>query len=217
MISVTQPIIAKWLGHFNMDIHGAGDSSSNRENVKLLALRPGQVSERLSQMHVKSLDEMKYLPWVRYQDAFFKKRHRNWVIALLFFNVVAATVLTSLDMPLVPLVLLLTVLGALVALKEWLFYEHHGYCLHENDVYIWEGGLIQSWTWVPLKEVDHINAVQSQYFKDNSLADVYLKTSNGVVNLRAVPNFEVAHIYQKVLDCSMQSLHSKSNQRRVYA
>jgi membrane protein YdbS with pleckstrin-like domain len=81
----------------------------------------------------------------------------------------------------------------------WAYRRWHGYLVQDQVLYLWEGGLGQSWQVLPLWQIQKVQLVQSLFFRKQQLVQVQLSTANGTVTLAAIPNHQAQELYLMVL------------------
>ena len=81
----------------------------------------------------------------------------------------------------------------------WAYRRWHGFCVQDQVLYLWHGGLGQFWQVLPLRQVQKVQLVQSWFFRQNQLVQVKFSTANGSVTLAAIPNQQAQELYAQVL------------------
>lgn len=199
MLTVSQPWLARFLGHFSLIFHGFTNSQEQKSKFALLGQTDDDINQQLQAQQLLALSDIQKLPLQRYVPAYFRRllMLRGIIILLLSMLVVVLwqSEVIALDTGAVVLfAAALWLLGDLWAYRRW-----HGFCVQEQVLYLWHGGLGQFWQIVPLQQVQKVQLVQSLFFHRQQLVQVKFSTANGSVTLAAIPNQQAQELYAQVL------------------
>lgn len=199
MLTVSQPWLARFFGHFSLIFHGFTNSQEQKSKFALLGQTEDDINLELQAQQLLALSDIQKLPLQRYVPAYFRRLLwiRGIIIGLLCLLMVVfwQSQVVSLSTGSVLLfVAAVWLLGDLWAYRRW-----HGFCVQDQVLYLWHGGLGQFWHVLPLQQVQKVQLVQSLFFRQNQLVQVQFSTANGRVTLAAVPNLQAQELYALVL------------------
>lgn len=199
MLTVSQPWLARFLGHFSLIFHGFTNSQEQKSKFALLGQTEDDIDLQLQAQQLLALSDIQKLPLQRYVPAYFRRLlwFRGIIIVLLSLLVVVfwQTQVISLSTGFVVLfAAALWLLGDLWAYRRW-----HGFCVQDQVLYLWHGGIGQFWQVLPLQQVQKVQLVQSLFLRQHQLVQVNFGTANGSVKLAAIPNQQAQDLYAQVL------------------
>ncbi len=73
------------------------------------------------------------------------------------------------------------------------------FCLQDQVLYLWRGGIGQCWQILPLRQVQKVQLVQSLFLRKHQLVQLRFDTANGSITLAAIPNQQARDLYAQVL------------------
>lgn len=199
MMTVNQPWLARILGHFSLIFHGFTNSEVQRSKFVLLGQTGEDINQQLKAQQLLALSEIRRLPLQRYKPAYFQR--------LLLLRGIIAVLLSLLCVVLWQTGVVAFSTGALVLVAAvlwlltdlWAYRRWHGFCVQDQVLYLWHGGLGQFWQVLPLQQVQKVQLVQSLFFRRQQLVQVKFSTANGTVTLAALPNQQAQDLYRLVL------------------
>lgn len=195
LLTVNQPWLARLFGHYSLIFHGF---ANNKQQSKFVLL--GQTAEELdTQLQAQQLlpltavqreDLQKFLP------LYFRRQAGMAGFGVL---IVLALIWQSNLPPLWLKVLVSIGLSSWWLLETWLNYRWHGYRVHNDVLYLWEGGISRRWFMLPLNQVQQVSLHQSPFFQRQQMVQVRLQSANGTLTLAAVPNAQAQQLYTQIL------------------
>lgn len=199
MLTVIQPWLARFFGHFSLIFHGFTNAQEQKSKFALLGQTGDDINQQLQAQQLLTLSDIQKLPLQRYVPAYFRRllMLRCIIILLLclFVLVLWQSKVVALSTGFVVLfVAAFWLLVDLSAYRRW-----HGFCVQDQVLYLWHGGLGQYWQVLPLQQVQKVQLVQSLFFHRQQLVQVKFSTANGSVTLAAVPNQQAQELYAQVL------------------
>ncbi|MFN6970587.1 MAG: PH domain-containing protein [Rheinheimera sp.] len=199
LLTVIQPLLARGFGHFSLIFHSFANSQEQKNKFVLLGQTAIDIDQQLQAQQLLALSDIQQLPLQRYLPVYFQR-------VLLLRNLLLLGLL-----PVLLLVWQLEVIAWTTATLLWLavacwlwadwwaFRRWHGYLVQDQVLYLWEGGLGQSWQVLPLWQIQKVQVVQSLFFRQQQLLQVLLFTANGTVTLAALPNGQAQALYAQIL------------------
>jgi uncharacterized membrane protein YdbT with pleckstrin-like domain len=199
LLTVIQPLLARGFGHFSLIFHSFANSQEQKSKFVLLGQTGRDIDQQLQAQQLLALSDIQQLPLQRYLPVYFQR-------LLLLRNLLLLGLL-----PVLLLVWQLEVIAWTTATLLWLavacwlwadwwaYRRWHGYLVQDQVLYLWEGGLGQSWQVLPLWQIQKVQLVQSLFFRKQQLVQVQLSTANGTVTLAALPNEQAQALYMQIL------------------
>ncbi|MDR7120837.1 PH domain-containing protein [Rheinheimera soli] len=200
MMTVNQPWLARIFGHFSLIFHGFTNAQVQRSKFILLGQTGEDINQQLKAQQLLALSEIQRLPLQRYVPAYFQRLLliRGIIAVLLSLLCVVLWQTEVVAFSTGALVLLVAVLWLLADL--WAYRRWHGFCVQDQVLYLWHGGLGQFWQVLPLQQVQKVQLLQSLFFRRQQLVQVKFSTANGTVTLAALPNQQAQDLYRLVLE-----------------
>ncbi|WP_186435295.1 PH domain-containing protein [Rheinheimera sediminis] len=206
MLTVRQPWLARVFGHFSLVFHGFTNSQEQSSKFVLLGQTGDDINQQLQAQQLLALSDIQRLPLQRYVPAYFQR--------LLLVRGIIAVLLSLLSVVLWQTGVVAFSTGALLLLAAvlwlltdlWAYRRWHGFCVQDQVLYLWHGGLGQFWQVLPLRQVQKVQLLQSLFFHRQQLVQVQFSTANGTVTLAALPNQQAQHLYDQVLKLKPESV-----------
>lgn len=199
MLTVSQPWLARFFGHFSLIFHGFTNSREQKTKFALLGQTGDDINQQLQAQQLLALSDIKKLPLQRYVPAYFRRLLLLRGIIILLLSLLAVVFVQTQVMSLsTGSVLWFTIAFWLLA-DLWAYRRWHGFCVQDQVLYLWHGGLGQFWQIVSLRQVQKVQLVQSLFFHRQQLVQVKFSTANGSVTLAAIPNLQAQELYAQVL------------------
>lgn len=203
MLSVKQPWLAQLFGHYSVWFYGFVNQQQAQSKFVLLGQDSNEVLQLLPQA-LSNIESLTQLPGAnsglqRFAPAYFRLRWGYWLVAGLPLTALGVAGYWLLDAG---------VWLAVAAAVGWLYWglqlalrqRWHGFSVDNNLLMYWQGGLSQSWQWLPLSQLQQVDLQQTPYLRRHQLVQVVLATANGSVCLAAIPNGQAAQLYQQLLE-----------------
>lgn len=195
LVIVNQPWLARLLGHYSLIFHGF---VSNKRQSKFALL--GQTSLELdAQLAAQQLLPLAVVQGDHLQSFMPPYFRRLAGLKILAWLLLSALLWQSNLPPWWLKVLLPLALGAWLSLDHWLDQRWHGYRVHQQVLYLWQGGVSRRWLMLPLQQVQQVKLQQSAYFQQHQMVKVTFQTANGHLTLAAIPNAQAQQLYSQVL------------------
>ena len=207
MLTVSQPWLARLFGHFSLIFHGFTNSREQKSKFALLGQTGDDINQQLRTQQLLALSDIQKLPLQRYGLAYFQRLLwiRGMIIVALSLPVVVLWQSEVIALTTGAAALFVTALWLLGDL--WIYRRWHGFCVRDQVLYLWHGGMGQFWQIVPLQQVQKVQLMQSLFFRQQQLVQVQFSTANGSVTLAAIPNQQAQELYAQVLKLRPESGH----------
>jgi putative membrane protein len=199
MLTLSQPWLARLFGHFSLIFHGFTNSREQKSKFALLGQTSDDINQQLQAQQLLALSDIQKLPLQRYVPAYFRRLLWLRGILILLLGLLVAVLWQSRVIALSTGVVVFFVAALWLLADFWAYRRWHGFCVQDQVLYLWHGGLGQFWQVLPLRQVQKVQLVQSWFFRQNQLVQVKFSTANGSVTLAAIPNQQAQELYTQVL------------------
>jgi uncharacterized membrane protein YdbT with pleckstrin-like domain len=199
MLTVSQPWLARWLGHFSLIFHSFANSQEQKSKFVLLGQTANDINQQLSAQQLLALSDIQRLPLQRYVPAYFQRLLLIRVVLMVLLSLVLAVLWYTKVIAFSTVTMLLLVAVVWLLADWWAYRRWHGFLVQDQVLYLWHGGIGQYWQVLPLKQVQKVQLTQSLFFRRQQLVQVQLSTANGSVILAALPNQQAQELYTQVL------------------
>ena len=157
------------------------------------------INQQLQAQQLLALSDIQKLPLQRYVPAYFRRLLWLRGILILLLGLFVAVLWQSRVIALSTGVVMFFVAALWLLADFWAYRRWHGFCVQDQVLYLWHGGLGQYWQILPLQQVQKVQLVQSLFFHKQQLVQVKFSTANGSVTLAAIPNQQAQELYAQVL------------------
>lgn len=199
MLTVRQPWLARFFGHFSLIFHGFTNSLEQKSKFALLGQTGDDINQQLQAQQLLALSDIQKLPLQRYVPAYFRRLLVIRGIIILLLSLLVVVLWQSSVIALSTGAVVLFVASFWLLADLWAYHRWHGFCVQDQVLYLWHGGLGQYWQILPLQQVQKVQLVQSLFFHKQQLVQVKFSTANGSVTLAAIPNQQAQDLYVQVL------------------
>jgi len=207
MLTVSQPWLARFFGHFSLIFHGFTNSQEQKSKFALLGQTGDDINQQLQAQQLLALSDIQKLPLQRYVPAYFRRLLWLRGIIILLLCLIVGVLWQSEVIALSMGAVVLFVVSFWLLADLWAYHRWHGFCVQDQVLYLWHGGLGQFWQVLPLRQVQKVQLVQSLFFHQQQLVQVKFSTANGSVTLAAIPNQQAQDLYTQVLKLRPESDH----------
>lgn len=195
LVLVNQPWLARLFGHYSLMFHGFA-SNKQQSKFALLGQTAPELDAQLQAQQLLPLPQVQGAALQKFVPVYFR-RHACW--SGLGVLVVMALLWQSNIPPLWFKALVSLGLSSWWLLELWLNYRWHGYRVHDDVLYLWQGGFSRRWYMLPLQQVQQVRLQQTAFFQQHQMVRVKLQTANGDLTLAAIPNAQAQQLYTQVL------------------
>ncbi len=199
MLTVSQPWLARFFGHFSLIFHGFTNSQEQKSKFALLGQTGDDINQQLHAQQLLALSDIQKLPLQRYVPAYFRRLLVIRGIIILLLSLLVVVLWQAKVVALSSGVVMLFAAALWLLADLWAYRRWHGFCVQDQVLYLWHGGLGQFWQVLPLQQVQKVQLVQSLFFHQQQLVQVKFSTANGSVTLAAIPNLQAQELYAQVL------------------
>ena len=199
LLTVIQPLLARCFGHFSLIFHSFANSQQQTSKFVLLGQTAKDIDQQLHDQQLLALSDIRQLPLQRFLPVYFQ---RLLLLRSLLLLALLPVLLLGWQLQVLTwttATLLWLAVACWLWADWWAYRRWHGYLVQEQVLYLWEGGLGQSWQVLPLWQVQQVQLVQSLFFRKQQLVQVQLSTANGTVTLAALPNTQAQALYVQIL------------------
>lgn len=198
MLRIRQACLARLFGHFSMIFHGFTNAREQKTKFAVLGQTAVDVDQHLIAQRYLAWQALQQVQWQRYPQAYFQRLYclRFAIVVLLWFALVCIAQLSTVPSWVMFAGIVLTVWSVL---DVWAYQRWHGFVVVDQVLYLWQGGLNQQWSVLPLRQIEKIQMQQSPFFRQQHWATLRCITANGSLTLAALPNQAAQHLYAQVL------------------
>ncbi|OBP13743.1 hypothetical protein A5320_17660 [Rheinheimera sp. SA_1] len=208
MLTISQPWLARWLGHFSLVFHGFANSQERKSKFVLLGQTMADIDQQLGAQQLVRLSDVRQMSLQQYAPAYFQRLLVVWscifLVAAVLLGLLLLVIWQTNIVAISPTSAALSVTVLLVVgfwqLADWWAYRRwHGFLVQDQVLYLWHGGIGQHWQVLPLQQVQKVQLTQSLFFRRQQLVQVQFSTANGTVTLAALPNQQAQELYTQLL------------------
>lgn len=199
LLTVIQPLLARCFGHFSLIFHSFANAQEQKSKFVLLGQTGKDIDLQLQGQQRLALSDIRQLPLQRYLPVYFQRLLLLRSLLLLALLPVLVLVWQLQVIEWITAALLWLAVACWLWADWWAYRRWHGYWVQEQVLYLWEGGLGQSWQILPLWQIQKVQLVQSLFFRKQQLVQLQLSTANGTVTLAALPNDQAQTLYMQIL------------------
>ena len=207
MLTVSQPWLARFFGHFSLIFHGFTNSREQKSKFALLGQTADDINLQLRAQQLLALSDIQKLPLQRYVPAYFRRLLMLRGIVILVLSLLVVVLWQSKVIALSTGAMVLFGAAFWLLADLWAYRRWHGFCVQDQVLYLWHGGIGQFWQVLPLQQVQKVQLVQSLFLRQHQLVQVNFSTANGSVRLAAIPYQQAQDLYVQVLKLPPECNH----------